>query len=52
MTRIHWTGDYSNDPMTGTVVAKSGDLLTIKWDNGTQMVVPELVTRGRGWSFL
>lgn len=52
MTRIHWNGDYSNDAMAGTIIAKSGDLLTIKWDNGKQTIVPEIVTRARGWSIL
>lgn len=52
MTRLHWNGDFSNEAMSGTVVGRNGSLLTIRWDDGREQVMPEFVTQGSGWRAL
>ena len=47
--RIHWQGDFENEPKSGSIVSRSGTLVTIKWDDGSQMMVPEIVTTGSKW---
>jgi hypothetical protein len=31
-TRVHWMGDFSNLPRTGTVVAVDGAYMLLQWD--------------------
>lgn len=50
MTNIRWNGDFANEPKNGQIVAQNGALLTIKWEDGKQQIVPEMVTKGRGWT--
>lgn len=47
--RVHWQGNFENEPMGGTVIARNGSLLTIRWDNGRKQIIPEFVTTGYGW---
>lgn len=50
MTQVRWNGDFANEAKTGQIVARNGDLLTIKWEDGKQQVIPEMITSGRGWT--
>jgi hypothetical protein len=50
MTNIRWNGDFANEAKSGQIVEQNGALLTIKWEDGKQQVIPEFVTKGQGWT--
>lgn len=48
---ISWKGDFANAPKTGLVISEAAEMLTIKWSDGSQMVVPAFTVSERyGWS--
>lgn len=48
---IKWNGDMANEPKVGVVVSEANGNLTIKWSDGSQMLVPAFTVNPRyGWS--
>jgi len=50
MTNIRWNGDFANEAKSGQIIAQNGSLITIKWEDGKQQIIPDVVTKGREWS--
>jgi hypothetical protein len=49
-SRIFWKGDFSNEARWGVVVSNTNGMLTIEWDKGGRMAVPEFTTKNDRWS--
>ena len=48
--KVHWKGDYANNPKSGTAIIENG-MARITWEDGSTMLVPDFTMSPRyGWT--
>lgn len=49
-TKIFWKGDFGNAPKTGVIASVTGQMVSIKWKDGSSALVPSFtILPNYGW---
>lgn len=47
--RVHWKGDFANNPKSGTIERTENGYAHVRWDDNTTSVVPEAIFKTPRW---